>query len=143
MTCETFTADHLPSDCQSFDVIEISESLIVRLTLDVRYSLNGDSSSYVVDRLLQMIQRAIGEGLLNSESQAEVQVYSMNAVTQPESLSEDELVSFMMQRIENGSLPLEDIPLCLARYGLMEPNAFNAEMRERIDLAKVDDMVTK
>lgn len=143
MTCETFTADHLPSDCQSFDVIEISESLIVRLTLDVRYSLNGDSSSYVVDRLLQMIQRAIGEGLLNSESQAEVQVYWMNAVTQPESLSEDELVSFMMQRIENGSLPLEDIPLRLARYGLMEPNAFNAEMRERIDLAKVDDMVTK
>ncbi len=105
--------------------------------------IDDDEIQEMRRQVLRFISDDIEHGRVGSESQAEVQVYSMNAVTQPESLSEDELVSFMMQRIENGSLPLEDIPLCLARYGLMEPNAFNAEMRERIDLAKVDDMVTK
>jgi hypothetical protein len=48
------------------------------------------------------------------------------------SLSEDDLAKFMLQRIENGDLALEDIPVRLARYGLMEPSAFVAEMRERM-----------
>jgi len=33
-------------------------------------------------------------------------------------------------------LALEDIPIRLARYGLMEPNAFVDEMRERMELAQ-------
>ena len=35
----------------------------------------------------------------------------------------------------SGDLALEDIPVRLARYGLMEPNAFVDEMRERMELA--------
>jgi hypothetical protein len=42
----------------------------------------------------------------------------------------------MLQRIENGELTLEDIPIRLARYGLMEPSAFVDEMRERMELAQ-------
>jgi hypothetical protein len=44
----------------------------------------------------------------------------------------------MLQRIETGDLALEDIPVRLARYGLMEPNAFVDEMRERMELAQED-----
>jgi hypothetical protein len=48
-------------------------------------------------------------------------------------LSEDELASFMPQRNEKGDLALEDIPVRLARHGLMESNAFADEMRERME----------
>lgn len=54
--------------------------------------------------------------------------------------SEEDLVEFMLQRIEGGALPLKDIPLRLVRYGLMEPSDFVAEMRERMDMAKGDDV---
>ncbi len=49
------------------------------------------------------------------------------------------VASFMLQRAENGDLALDDIPVRLARYGLMEPNAFVAEMRERMKLSKSDE----
>ena len=45
----------------------------------------------------------------------------------------------MLQRIENGDLALEDLPVRLAQYGLMEPNAFVDEMRERMVLAKAEE----
>ena len=61
-----------------------------------------------------------------------------HAVIQTERPSEDELAGVMLQRIENGDLALEDIPVRLARYGLMEPNAFVDEMRERMEMAKED-----
>ena len=50
-----------------------------------------------------------------------------------QSMSEDELADFMLKRIENGQLELEDIPVRLARYGLMEPQQFMDEMRERME----------
>lgn len=105
----------------------------MRLTLDVTYALNGENASEMVSRLRKMCERAIDEGMLTGETDAEVEEYSMDAVIQPETLSEDELASFMLHRIENSDLALEDIPVCLARYGLMEPNAFIDEMRERMD----------
>jgi hypothetical protein len=50
-----------------------------------------------------------------------------------ELLSEDELAAFMRRRLENGELAAEDIPLRLARYGLMQPQTFVEEMRERME----------
>lgn len=115
---------------------EASETVTVRLTLDVTYSLNGENATEMVSRLRKMCERAIGEGMLTGETDAEVEEYSMDALIQPEPLSEKELADFMLQRIENGDLSLEDLPVRLVRYGLMEPNAFVDEMRERMKLAK-------
>ncbi len=64
----------------------------------------------------------------------------MNTNTQPsEAIDtrlklEAEVADFLRQRIEDGNLNAEDIPLRLARYGLMDPKAFAAEMRERMDM---------
>lgn len=116
-----------------------SETVTVRLIMDVTYSLNGENATEMVGRLRKMCERAIGEGMLTGETDAEVEEYSMDAVIQPEPLSEDELASFMLQRIETGVLDLEDIPVRLARYGLMEPNAFVEEMRERMELQKAGE----
>lgn len=51
----------------------------------------------------------------------------------PAELDEDEIADFMLQRIEDGNLALEDIPVRLARYGLMNPEQFCAEMQERME----------
>lgn len=112
------------------------ETVNVRLTLDVTYDLNGENAVEMVSRLRKMCERAIGEGMLTGETDAEVEEYSMDVVIPPEPLSEEEIADFMRHRIENSDLQLEDIPVRLARYGLMERNAFIDEMRERIALAE-------
>lgn len=118
------------------NLLQTPETVTVRLTLDVTYELNGEDVSVMLGRLRRMAERAIGEGMLTGETETEVHSYSIATVIQPEPLSEDELADFMLQRIEDGRLDLEDIPVRLARYGLMEPTAFVAEMRERMELAE-------
>ena len=64
----------------------------------------------------------------------------MNTNTQPsEAIDtqrklEAEIADFLRQRIEDGNLDAEDIPVRLARYGLMAPEACLAEMRERMGI---------
>ena len=48
---------------------------------------------------------------------------------------EAEIAAFMQQRIGDGNLCAEDIPLRLASYGLMAPEDFIDEMRERMGMA--------
>lgn len=105
----------------------------IRLVLDVAYNLNGEAADAMIQRLQDMCMYAIGNGMLTGESEAEVENYSINAKRLPEPLDEDVLAGFMLERIENGALGVEEIPLRLARYGLMEPEDFIDEMRERME----------
>ena len=111
-----------------------SNRVTLRLTLDITYDLKGENAGEMAKNLRRMCERAIGEGILTGESDAEVEEDSMEVVIQPEELTEDELADFMRQRIERNDLALEDIPVRLARYGLMERHAFVSEMRERMEL---------
>ena len=104
----------------------------LRFTLDVTYDLNDVSPDEMVNRLRKMGEWAIGEGMLTGDTNAEVDQYSMDVTEYPEA-DEDEIAGFMLQRIEDGDLDLEDIPVRLARYGLMDPADFINEMRERIE----------
>lgn len=107
-----------------------------RLTLDVTYLLNGETAPEMLALLRRMCERAIGEGLLTGETDAEVDIWSMDVSTVPSTSDhealEAEIATFMQQRIEDGNLSAEDIPLRLARYGLMNPKAFTKEMCERM-----------
>jgi hypothetical protein len=47
----------------------------LRLTLDVEYELNGTDPKYVEHALDSLVFRAVGEGLLTSYSDAEVENY--------------------------------------------------------------------
>lgn len=67
----------------------VSETVTVRLTLDVTYSLNGENVTEMASRLRKMCERAIGEGMLTGATDAEVEEYSMDVVIQPEPMSED------------------------------------------------------
>ncbi len=111
-----------------------TDRVTLRLTLDVTYNLNGENAVEMVKNLQRLCEGAIGEGMLTGESDAEVEEHSMEVAIQPEELTEDELADFMRQRIERNDLALEDIPVRLARYGLMERHAFVSEMRERMEL---------
>jgi hypothetical protein len=54
-----------------------TESTRVRLTLDVDYDLHGLSIEEMQRRLCQMVERAIGQGMLTGQSGATVDQYSM------------------------------------------------------------------
>lgn len=112
----------------------------VRLTLDVAYILNGEVAGDLVARLYLMCERALGNGLLTGDTAAEVEEYAIDVSLPREPLSEDEIADFLRQRIEDGNLAAEDIPVRLARYGLMAPDAFAAEMRERMEMAADDEV---
>lgn len=117
-----------------------SDTVTMRLTVDVTYSLNGENATEINSLLRRQCERAIGNGLLTGESDAEVESHSVEVTIAPEALSEDELASFMLQRIENSDIQLEDIPNRLARYGLMDPMKFVDEMRERmLNASSVED----
>ncbi|MER0784339.1 hypothetical protein AAA534_16575 [Pseudomonas aeruginosa] len=109
-----------------------------RLTLDVTYLLNGEAVPELLARLERMCELAIGEGLLTGETAAEVDTWSIDVSEVPSTANretlEAEIAAFMQQRIEDGDLSAEDIPLRLARYGLMAPEAFADEMRERMGM---------
>ncbi|MHB1666095.1 hypothetical protein [Thiomonas sp.] len=56
-----------------------------------------------------------------------------------EDVLEETLAQFMQDRIENGALALEDLPVRLVRYGLMRRDDFLAEMQERMNHAREAD----
>ncbi len=110
---------------------------MVRLILDVTYEPNKDNENATSDMtyvLRTMVERTIGPRSLCTSSIAVIRNYETQIVIRPEPLSEDELADFMLKRIEQGALALEDLPVRLARYGLMEPDAFVREMRERMEM---------
>ena len=54
----------------------------LRLTLDVRYFLNGENAEEMARRLEQMCHHAIGEGMLTGETEAEVDEFSIDVAIQ-------------------------------------------------------------
>ena len=115
-----------------------ADTMRVALTLDVTYSRNGVPAGELLDLLRRMCERAIGEGGLTGCSSAEVEEYALDVVQVDAELTEDELADYMIQRIDSGDLALEDIPVRLARYGLMKPAAFVNEMAERMGMKEHD-----
>ena len=115
-----------------------SQSIRIRLVLEVDYALNGLPANALASRLERMVEAAMGDGLLTGDTSAEVEQHSMVVRVLGATLSEHQLAAFMRERIENGELSLEDVPSRLARYGLMDPHEFAQEMRERMDNAASD-----
>lgn len=108
-----------------------------RLVLDVSYQLHGENAVEMQKLLRRMVERAIGEGLLTGESDAEVDNHAVR-VQMMAPVDEDTIATHLLHRIESGDLLLEDIPVRLARYGLLDPSDFVAEMRERMAMAQED-----
>ncbi len=50
----------------------------------------------------------------------------------------DAIVAHLRQRIVDGDLDAEDIPMRMVRYGMTDPHVFVAEMLERIEMSQVD-----
>lgn len=117
---------------------DTTDTVRVRLTLEVTYVLNGEELDSLLSHLHRQCMRAVGDGLLTGGSDAQVEQYTIDETVLPEPVPEDALVEFMNQRIADGDLSLEDILDRLVRFGLMEPHAFIAEMRERMGLTDTD-----
>ena len=120
----------------TFLTAESEDNVQIRLSFDVKYKLNGVSSTEMKSRLEELCQFAIENGMLTGSTEAEIEDYSISVKSLTPPLSEEVLTDFMRARIENGHLLSEDVPVRLARYGLMDPNAFVLEMRERMESAE-------
>lgn len=62
-------------------------------------------------------------------------------INPPPPLTEEAIVAYFRQRIADGNLDAEDIPVRLARYGMMDPIDFDAEMRERCETEDLSQWV--
>lgn len=109
----------------------------LQLVLDVTYSPNGETTKVLAENLEHLVQRAVGEGLLTGDLAAEVEEHEAKVIEiEDELVDRDEVRDYLTDVVENGSMLLEDITMQMAKYGLMHPHAFSAEMRERMDLSK-------
>lgn len=115
-----------------------SETVRLRLTLDVTYSLNGESADSLAELLRDLVQRAVGNGLLTGDTACEVEEYSMEARTYPQ-VSEEEIADYWAMQVEDGQVRPSYFGEMVARCGLTDPADFAAEMRERIDMASSED----
>lgn len=105
------------------------ENVKARLTLDVTCLLNGEAASEILARLQRMWVRAIGERLLIDETAAKVDVWSIEVTELPSATNSDaleaEIAAFMQQRIGDGNLCAEDIPLRLGELWPDGPRGFH------------------
>lgn len=105
----------------------------IKLMMEVDYDLNGVSPDDLASWLKDAAQRAVGEGMLTGSTEAEVVSYSIATQIAPANApTEEQIASFMQERMMSGDLTLAEIPTRLARYGVMDPVDFAAEMEERI-----------
>lgn len=116
-----------------------AETIQVRLVVDVTYHLNGHTPDELLNHLHNMVQDFADGGGLTGATDCLVEDYSIEADVQEPTLCEDEIAELLANRIESGDIALEDLPKRLARYGLMQPQQFDAEMRERLGMLKVED----
>lgn len=127
-------AENAYPDCEVVRIMPMSEPTPtkVRLTLDVAYTLNGENPELMVETLRRLCTRAIGAGMLTGDTDAEIDAYTLQVEAQEDALTEEEVADYLLARIMSGNMLLEEVPVRMARYGMMEPNAFNIEMRERM-----------
>lgn len=110
----------------------------LRVVLDVEFELDGETIEDMQSLLERNLQNAIGNGLLTGCTGAQVDGFTLTVTPSSDMPDEDAIADFMLQRIENGDLPVEDIPSRLARYGIMDSVAFRSEMQERMELAQAE-----
>lgn len=105
----------------------------IRLTLDVSYKLQGTPLTEVVDNLQHEVSRALSMGLLYyGLSPVEVSEYSLTVVPLSEPVPEAKAQNYFKELLARGKLSLDDVPHQLVRFGLMEPEAFHAELKAAV-----------
>lgn len=113
-----------------------SDACTLQLNLVVDYDLHGESAQTMRQRLERAIEHALGNGLLTGETGAEVSRHSFDVKVTSWSgkpdLDESYIVDFLYDRIENGQMNLEDLPVRMARYGLMSSGEFLEEMHDQM-----------
>jgi hypothetical protein len=103
-------------------------------TIEIKADINlsGEAADTIKHRMEAMLSQAIAEGLFTGDTRAEVSEYRAEVAEQPP-CAEDEITRFLQGQMEDGLLDAASMPQRLARYGLMMPSDFVAEMQERAE----------
>lgn len=105
----------------------------MRLTLDIEYKLKGLSPVQMRNILNHVIQTAVGNGLLTSDTNAEVETWSSDVCIVPKAPSEEDMVDYFNQRVADGNMDIKDLVMKAVRSGMQEMPSFVDEMRERMN----------
>lgn len=116
-----------------------NQPLTLRLTLQVTYEPTTTDAETFRTALWREVNHAINRGMLTGLPEAIVDEHSFEVIECMKAPSEDALEEFFNDRLENLQLDLDDVPRKLAQYGLMEPQAFIAEMTERMQDLNEED----
>lgn len=118
----------------------MSQTKTTNITLEVsaEIDLNGLSIEDLERHLHAALSRAIGNGLLTGDTQAEVEQYSATVNVDRHSAHEARIYQFLQDQIEGGHLDAASMATRITRYGLMLPSDFIAEMDERAELSRQD-----
>lgn len=109
----------------------------IHFRLDVVLDANGEDHDYLGQRMNSELARAIGNGALTFDSDAEVETYNAQLTLmtpQAAALDEDQLAAWLSQQIEDGHIPIEDVARRMARYALSDPADMRGEFAERMGL---------
>lgn len=107
--------------------------VVVRLALDLTLNLHAGATPVVTaEQLQKACDQLVASGVLSASLPADLVDVTTRAAVVPDGPSEASIADHLLGRIEDGTLVLEDIPVRLARYGLMEPHAFLHEVSERM-----------
>lgn len=107
----------------------------VRITIDVEFKLNGFDLENLRSDLDARVERAVGNGLLAGDTAVEVDSWSSLVVPVSEAPSEDEMVSFFENLVNDGNMSATELVTKVVRCGLQETPDFIEEMRERMEYA--------
>ena len=113
----------------------------LRLVFDVNYAPNGVSPNELQEALRHAASNTIENGVLTGSSPAEVIDYSITVNETKPVQDEKAMAEFIQACIENGDIDMNDIPVRLARYGLMEPHDFTAEINECVRSSQRDGTI--
>lgn len=119
------------ADAYARELAQVSPWQTIRLTIDVEYAGKDEESNAMRAHLAGICERALCDHLSDGQTKV-LKRFAIKTTLPPQPLSANEVADFMRKRIEDSALHLDDIPDALARYGLMQPDNFIEEMRERM-----------
>lgn len=144
--CQAEDAAHASEQAQNAypgaTVLNTQRLLTVRLTLTSCWATDPDEDNplAIATALANKLRALCATGGLR-QGNLPLLDFEVTPTVMPPPLALAPLAAFMHERIATGDLSAEDVPARLAQFGLMDPAAFVAEMRERMDLAAAEAAV--
>ncbi|WP_371436358.1 hypothetical protein [Polaromonas sp.] len=116
--------------------------VVIHVAMEVIYASDGCPEKDIEVMLNRGMSEFINRGgLTGFDAPMVVEEHSVRVISVPlpaDRIDEEQLTDWISRRIENGQLPLEEIPRMMARYALAHPADMRIEFAERMEMEAED-----